>query len=533
MRLNIRERRLKIAAEIRKNATVGIEALSKLLEISKSSVHRHRKALLRTSQQHPAASFWETSEGGTWLKRLVLAVIYHFGIKQGVGSDSLSDFFRAIQLNQQVGISASTLRRLEQEMRLQIISYETAQSKDCKPKLGQGICVGGDETFFGGLPILVMIELASNYILTEVESPDRTYNTWSEQISQWWTSGEWTCRFMVSDGAKALIKLAISGLKTVSLPDLFHALQSLAQPFGRTLGRQRSQLQQQNQKLHEQLTKTCSGDQRDGLEKTLAQTVKNLQTVAQDQEIYHKALHQVTQSIHPFNLNTNESQLFNDVPIALISPLETLSTLANTYDIESGRKAIDGFNALIPGFTQGIQAWWQWTHDALALETDDIRTQNWVITTLLPWIYWKQQSAKTRTADLKQAYETAAKRAYQTLIEHPDTQDLYQPFWVDWSQEMAHKYQRTSSAVEGRNGYLSRLHQAGRGFSPQTLKVATIIHNFDLKRADGTTAAQRLFGHEFPNLFDSVVASMGNLPMPRKSSKAHSPKSIPTLLFPA
>lgn len=74
---------------------------------------------------------------------------------------------------------------------------------------------------------------------------------------------------------------------------------------------------------------------------------------------------------------------------------------------------------LIPGLTQGIQAWWQWTHNALALETDDIRTQNWVSTTLLPWIYWKQQSAKTRTPDLKKSYETAAERAYQTLIQHP------------------------------------------------------------------------------------------------------------------
>ena len=98
---------------------------------------------------------------------------------------------------------------------------------------------------------------------------------------------------------------------------------------------------------------------------------------------------------------------------------------------------------------------------------------------------------------------------------------------------MTAKYQRTSSSVEGRNGYLSRLHQAGRGFSPQTLKVATIVHNFELKRADGTTAAQRLFEHEFPNLFDWVVESMGDLPMPRQSSKAHSLKPLPRLLFPA
>ena len=65
---------------------------------------------------------------------------------------------------------------------------------------------------------------------------------------------------------------------------------------------------------------------------------------------------------------------------------------------------------------------------------------------------------------------------------------------------MVSNYQRTSSAVEERNGYLTRLHHSDRGFSKQTLKTLTIIHNFHLKRPDGTTAAQRLFDYEFPDL---------------------------------
>jgi len=36
------------------------------------------------------------------------------------------------------------------------------------------------------------------------------------------------------------------------------------------------------------------------------------------------------------------------------------------------------------------------------------------------------------------------------------------------------------------------------------LQVLTIIHNFDLKRADGTTAAERLFDHSFPDVFEWV-----------------------------
>lgn len=53
---------------------------------------------------------------------------------------------------------------------------------------------------------------------------------------------------------------------------------------------------------------------------------------------------------------------------------------------------------------------------------------------------------------------------------------------------------RTSSAIEGRNGYLSRLHHSGRGLSEKDLQVLTVIHHFDLHRADGSNAAQRFFG---------------------------------------
>jgi len=36
---------------------------------------------------------------------------------------------------------------------------------------------------------------------------------------------------------------------------------------------------------------------------------------------------------------------------------------------------------------------------------------------------------------------------------------------------------------------------SNRGLDAQTLAVLTGIHNFDIRGADGTTPAQRLFGH--------------------------------------
>jgi len=84
---------------------------------------------------------------------------------------------------------------------------------------------------------------------------------------------------------------------------------------------------------------------------------------------------------------------------------------------------------------------------------------------------------------------------------------------------MVSKFQRSSSPVEGRNGYLSQVYHNRRGLSSRRLKVMTLIHNFHLKRCDGTTAAERLFGKTFPDLFQWVVSQMGELPSPRKPRK--------------
>ncbi len=92
--------------------------------------------------------------------------------------------------------------------------------------------------------------------------------------------------------------------------------------------------------------------------------------------------------------------------------------------------------------------------------------------------------------------------------------------WWSWAEWMVNKFQRTSSPVEGRNGYLSRMHHTSRGLTDRRLQVLTVIHNFALKRSDGSTAAQRLFGQQFPDLFDYLVEHMGELPQPRKPRKS-------------
>ena len=85
----------------------------------------------------------------------------------------------------------------------------------------------------------------------------------------------------------------------------------------------------------------------------------------------------------------------------------------------------------------------------------------------------------------------------------------------DEAQRLAGVFQRSSSNVEGRNGYLSlRSHQL-RGLDlPRKRECFTAIHNFFLTRPDGTTAAERFFGQKPRSMFAAILASVELAPAP-------------------
>jgi hypothetical protein len=63
----------------------SVRALGRQLNLSKSSIHRHQQRI-KHRNQYPESNFWESPEGYQWLRLLVFATIYIFGIKQAIGS---------------------------------------------------------------------------------------------------------------------------------------------------------------------------------------------------------------------------------------------------------------------------------------------------------------------------------------------------------------------------------------------------------------------------------------------------------------
>src|SRR5215468_12112113 len=105
------------------NGTQSVRRIAHKTGFSKSSVHRLQRAIARRGG-HPESWLWETEEGRQWLTRLVVATLYTFGLKRGVGMDTMHEFFARLHLETQVGCSPTALRRVLQALEAALL--ETA-----------------------------------------------------------------------------------------------------------------------------------------------------------------------------------------------------------------------------------------------------------------------------------------------------------------------------------------------------------------------------------------------------------------------
>jgi Family of unknown function (DUF6399) len=104
----------------------------------------------------------------------------------------------------------------------------------------------------------------------------------------------------------------------------------------------------------------------------------------------------------------------------------------------------------------------------------------WIDTALLPFMYWQEQVSRTREPQRKAELLKALQGAQVTFESHALTQYLSPGVlegWKQWALEHVRAFQRASSAVEGRNGYLSQRQHNHRGLPKRRYKVWSVLYN--------------------------------------------------------
>jgi hypothetical protein len=233
---------------------------------------------------------------------------------------------------------------------------------------------------------------------------------------------------------------------------------------------------------------------------------------------YQQILHALSKAVHPFDIHNSNRQTSISVKLLLNQLVVEIRELQKEQEIKDPKKRIEKFGNQIEGIASMIDAWWLWAEESLDSDKLSEEIQQWLLSYLLPAVYWQKQTERTKNPSLKEGYFYASEQAQSELEQHPLTASLiHEKEWLSWAKWMVSNFQRTSSAVEGRNGWLSQIHHNGRGLPTKRLRALTIIHNYYLKRSDGTTAAERLFRQKFDDPFEWLVEHFTELPLARAS----------------
>lgn len=158
----------------------SIRAASLELGIAKSTIHDQigRQA---TGSDDAESVFLDSPAGQIFLKRLIVATLYTFGIKAGVGAGRIEEFMKLLRMHTRAGLSECSILRLLKEIEVAILRYQElveqqleAQASAQKQELE--VVLGLDETWLDEM-LLVCQELGSGYLflkktpLTETPLP--------------------------------------------------------------------------------------------------------------------------------------------------------------------------------------------------------------------------------------------------------------------------------------------------------------------------------------------------------------------------
>ena len=488
------------------------------------------------------AAFFHSSPGQTCLRGIVLAAFLAFHERGACGLRLLDYFLQLAQLDRFVASSRGALQPLAAGLEADLGTFDDEQrpvlAKQMAPK---NIAVTADENFHGQDPCLVAIEPVSNFILVECYRDRRDADTWTAVLRDSVRDLLVTIVLLNSDLARGLLCCAEKGLEVLHSPDLFHGQRDLLKPLLLPLARPIQQAEKDLEKAKQHTaTVDVTLDQVQSQEAVAAivEAVHNELGIAKQLEQAKECQQQVVQSVrglgddyHPFDRHTGLPVTAEQVTERLHQHLERVANVAAAGLGERAGAAVTKARSWVGTLAACVAWFWMWTNKCLEdLELSQEQEQAFK-ESLLPSLYWEQAAARARTGDerkrLQQLAAELQKAAWQAGGALASLPEEEQRAVQHVAQECAGLFSRSSSCVEGRNGRLS-LHHHGQGrLSARKLRALTVLHNYGVKRTDGTTAAERFFGVKHRDLFSWLLERMPDLPRPaaKRSKKTAQPSS--------
>jgi uncharacterized protein DUF6399 len=496
--------------------------------VPRSTLQHWLKRKKKLDADPALVAFFESPTGLAFLHRLVGACHLTF-IQQGTcGIRLVGEFLHRTGLNRFVASSYGSQQAIARQLEQTMVDYDASQRRHLASRMTpRPITVCEDETFHPQV-CLVSIEPVSDFILLEVYCQGRDATSWTIHLTTALEGVPVEVVQVTSDEAKGLLAHARDGLGVHHSPDLFHVQHEVSKATSLALRSQTNHAQadldgarQQTQQWIERRDAFPQGPRRPGRppdferhieeSRDVEQTMTaRLEAAQQRQQLMRQAIRGLGDDDHPFDLTSGRPCDADAVRQHLTARFAAIERIADQADLAiKARERIAKARRVLEAMVATIA--WVWV--VIRRRVDSLRLspplQQVLVEQLIAGLYLVRVAAKARSPAERAAITRVAdglliqaRAPNGSLGSLPAEQREVIEREASWCADL---FQGSSSCVEGRNGQLALRHHHLHQLCPRKLKVLTILHNYLIRRPDGTTAAGRFFGVEPQDLFEYVL----------------------------
>ena len=528
--------------EIRSKKNSQREA-TKEMGIPRTSVQYWLKRRDELDASPVVKAFFESPEGLAFLHRLVMAARFVI-LSLSPGSIQIVCFFLELSdLDAFVASSHGTQQKAAVAMEEEMVVFGQEERARLAPIMEpKKVTVCEDETFHPDI-CLVAVEPLSNYIILEEYATQRDAKTWTEAMQEALSDLPVSIIQVTSDEAKALKRHTEVELGVHHSPDLFHGQHEIGKGIFLHLSSQINRAQEEHEKAVQEAQRLLKERQdwgsqprhRTGKSPDFAKlmhvadwrdatTEVDLENAIARKKRAKEILGEIGSAYHPFDLGTGTPRQAEHVEQLLEQSFSDLNAIAQEAQLpERAIQHIEKAHRLLPSMVETIAFFWSMV--SMSLKKLDLPwdIEMAMVQNLIPAFYLRYAAGKAKKAIDRKAILEVSEKLLAPLRD-PDgplsTLDKDHIRHLEMvARECAGFFQRSSSCVEGRNGQLALHHHSQHNISRRKLQTLTVVHNFFIKRPDGTTAAERFFGHKPRDLFEHLLA---RLDLPARPAKRRS-----------
>jgi DNA-binding XRE family transcriptional regulator len=512
---------------------------AQVLEVPRTTLQAWQAYQERLDACPVVAAFFHSPPGLAFLHRLVLGIHLVCTEVGACGIRLVCLLLKLTGLDRFVGASYGTQQQVNRQVEEAIVAYRREESV----RLAQGmpakdITLTKDETFTGGL-CLVGMDPVSNDIIVEQVAPARDQATWHACIEP--ALAGLNCRVIqsTSDEAPGLLAYVEHHLGAHHSPDLFHVQHELVKAVSgplatkqRAAGKAATEAQKRLEQVQGQLQSAGGEPQKRGPGRPPKDTasLEQLEQVAEVARQEHQRLsaqrEPVAQSIraigHAYHFVDLERGVRRNGKLIAADIQEQIATVRTVAQheglsqtclerLEKAERVLPKMQATIEFVSGDVRQ--------PVRQLDLVQTESYAMHAHLIPSFYLERVAQRRTVSGGEPLRELAERL-RTPLFAPDgafgaLSPVEQNQLKDKAKTLAEVFQRSSSNVEGRHGYLALRNHQLRGLDhPRKRECLTAVHNFLLTRPDGTTAAERFFGQKPRAMFAGILESVEIPPAP-------------------